>query len=421
MLATLALALLATGCSAGGTDADAEAELVTLRVNVFGRFGYSELYREYENQHPNVRVIEATEEDLGRYNQRLNQHIAAGSGAGDVVAIEEGQLAQFLENPEGFVNLLEHGAGELEDRFLGWKYEQALTHDRKRLIALGTDVGGMAMCYRRDLFAKAGLPTDRDKVAKLWPSWDDYIAVGKRFQARIGDDRVHFLDAATNTYNSILMQAGDITYFDRSNRLVVAQNPAVKGAWDTSMRMIQAGLSANLRAFSAEWNAGMKNAAFATIACPAWMTGHIKAQAGPRLTGKWDIALVPGRSGNWGGSFLAVPAQSKNKPEAVELVKFLTGAEGQLGAFEQEGNLPSAPALYDNSAVRNARNPYFNNAPIGRIFVEGARNLKPVYLGPHNQAVANAVENAMRSVEQGQSGPKEAWRIAVESAEQSVG
>ena len=88
-----------------------------------------------------------------------------------------------------------------------WKYDQATTADGDDTIGLGTDVGGMAMCYRRDLFEKAGLPTDRDEVGALWPTWDDFIATGEKFQEGIGDDKVHFIDAATNTYNSILMQS----------------------------------------------------------------------------------------------------------------------------------------------------------------------------------------------------------------------
>ncbi len=41
----------------------------------------------------------------------------------------------------------------------------------------------MAICYRKDLFAKAGLPTDRDAVAKLWAGgWGKYLDVGERFK-----------------------------------------------------------------------------------------------------------------------------------------------------------------------------------------------------------------------------------------------
>ncbi|WP_255529976.1 extracellular solute-binding protein [Planomonospora sp. ID67723] len=50
-------------------------------------------------------------------------------------------------------------------------------------MGLGADVGGLAMCYRPDLFEKAGLPTGREEVSALWPTWDRYVETGKKFAA----------------------------------------------------------------------------------------------------------------------------------------------------------------------------------------------------------------------------------------------
>ena len=186
-------------------------------------------------------------------------------------------------------------------------------------------------------------------------------------------------------------------------------------------KIVDAGLSAKLKSFSNEWNAAFKNGAFATIACPAWMTGYIAGQAGDAGKGKWDIAKVPGGGGNWGGSFLAVPTQSKHQKEAVDLVKFLTNPKGQLAAFQAEGNLPSAPSLYEDPALKDAKNAYFSDAPIGLLFVEGAKNLRPVYLGQKNQPVRDAVENALRSYEQGQASVDKAWANAIKEAKAAAG
>ena len=73
------------------------------------------------------------------------------------------------------------------------------------------------------------------------------------------------------------------------------------------------GITAKLKSFSTEWNAGFKNGSFATVACPAWMTGYIKEQSGDENAGKWDIASVPGGGGNWGGSFLGVPSRASTR------------------------------------------------------------------------------------------------------------
>ncbi len=412
---TLVTAAVAAGCGgSSGDDGD-----VTLRVNLFGKFGYAKAYEQFEKDHPGVKIVETAEGDLGKYNTKLAHQIAANGSAGDVVAIEEGQTVSFLASAARFVNL-QDAAGDTKDQWLPWVWDKATTADGKATIGLGTDVGGLAMCYRRDLFEKAGLPTDREELAKQWATWDDFIEVGKKFQEGIGDDKVHFIDAATNTYNSILMQSGDHTYFDRDDQLVVEDNPAVRDSWDEAVKMIDADLSAKLVAFSDEWNAGFKNGSFATVACPAWMTGYITEQAGDAGKGLWDIAPVPGGGGNWGGSWLAVPTTSKHQDLAIELVEYLSGEEGQMLAYEAAGRLPSLPALYDDPALTEDTNEYFSDAPTGQLFVAGARNLEPVYLGAKNVPVRDAVENALRSVENGQRSADKGWSTAVADAEKAA-
>jgi len=418
LAAAAVLAVAALGLTAFGDSKDKSSsgsEQITLNVDVFGNFGYEELYKQYMTEHPNIKIVErGTGSQLGDYTQQVTQRLAAGSGLGDVIAIEEGMSIDIMAKSSNFADLGQYGAKDLAGNFLVWKQKAVTTSDGK-IIGLGTDVGGMAMCYRTDLFAKAGLPTNRDDVSKLWPTWDDYINVGKTFKSKVPD--AGFIDAVTNTYNSILMQeAGNTTgytYFDPQGNFVGDSNPAVKKAWDTSVQILNAGLSAKLQAWTDQWNAGFKNAKFATIACPAWMTGYITTQNGDGGKGKWDIAKVPGNGGNWGGSWLGVPKQSKHQKEAAELAKFLTSPAGQIAAFKSKGNLPSSPQALDDPAVKAAVNEYFSNAPTGQIFGDGAKQLKPVYLGAKNVPVRTAVENALRTVEQGTRQADAAWAAAV--------
>ncbi|TDC76489.1 extracellular solute-binding protein [Micromonospora sp. KC606] len=418
-IALASVAVLATG-TACGNDSESGDGPITLVVDVFGDqgFGYEELYKQYESEHPNIKIQERGKGlGLGDYNTRLTQQITAGAGAGDVVALEEGTIVQFYAQADKFVNLADHGANDLKGNFLSWKWEQGVTPDGK-VLGLGTDIGSMAICYRSDLFKAAKLPFDREQVGALWPTWDEFIATGQKFAA--ADKKNKFVDSATNFYNVVLMQtAGSgsgYTYFDKSNQLVVGSNPDVRSAFDLTTKMISAGLSNNLKSFSNEWNTGFKNGTFAAIGCPAWMTGVIKGQAGDAFAGKWDVAKAPGTGGNWGGAFLGVPKSSKHPKEAAELAKFLTSAKSQAEAFKKVGNLPSSPQALSDPAVAEATNDYFSNAPVGKIFAAGASDLKPVYLGPKNQAVRDAVENALRSVEQGKAADA-AWQDAVKNGE----
>ncbi len=423
-LGLAAVLTAATGC--GGDDdaaAAGESGKITLTVNVFGNFGYQDLYKQYQASHPNVTIVErGTGSDLSNYTPALTKNLAAGSGAGDVVALEEGIMIQFKEQAQNFADLGEYGGNDDRGNFLPWKFEGGLAPDGKKLIGLGTDVGSMGMCYRRDIFAKAGLPTDREAVAALWPTWQDYVTVGNKFKA--SNTGAKWFDAASNTYNTILVQeAGKspgYTYYNRDNELVVESNPAIRQAYDQMLAMIGDGLSAGYKSFSDQWNAGFKQGTFATIACPAWMLGYIKGQAGDGNKGKWDVTAAPGEGGNWGGSWLAVPKQSKHPKEAAELVRFLTSPNGQVAAFKAVNALPSSPVALDDPATKSFKNDYFNNAPVGEIFGTGAKELKPVYFGPRNQAVRDAVESTLLAVQQGKLKPEEAWAKAVKDAQQAA-
>ncbi|MBN1172765.1 MAG: extracellular solute-binding protein [Micromonosporaceae bacterium] len=418
--AIAAFAILAS-VSACGDDSDEDTpETIKLVVDVFGDqgFGYESLYERFTQLHPNVKIEERGKGfALNDYNSRLTEWISSGKGAGDVVALEEGTIVQFKAQAEQFVNLFDYGAGTLEQSFLPWKWKQGQTADGKQLMGLGTDIGSMAICYRRDLFAKAKLPSDREAVGGLWPTWEKFVETGKAFAE--AEKSVKFVDAASNFYNVVLMQIAGAgtgyTYFDSNNKLVLEYNPDIRRAWELTVEMIGSGLSAGLQSNSDAWNAGFKQRQFATIACPAWMTGIIKAQSGNAAAGKWDVAKAPGTGGNWGGSFLAVPKQSKHPKEAAELVQFLTSAEGQIEAFNKLGNLPSNPRALQDPAILSFRNDYFNNAPTGEIFAAGATALKAVYLGPKNQAVRDQVESALRSIERGERQSEQAWQDAVKN------
>ena len=59
------LVLAGTALAACGGDDAEGADDMTLRVNVFGNFGYEDLYDQFEKDHPGVTIVETAEGDLG--------------------------------------------------------------------------------------------------------------------------------------------------------------------------------------------------------------------------------------------------------------------------------------------------------------------------------------------------------------------
>ncbi|WP_214109570.1 ABC transporter substrate-binding protein [Acrocarpospora catenulata] len=396
----------------GSAAASAPAEKVTLTVALFADFHFAPLYEEFKKTHPNVTITERRSQFNDHHNNLVTQ-LATGAGAADIVAIEEGFINTFREVPDKFHNLADYGLSSRQPEYLDWKWQRGLASDGKTLIGLGTDVGGLAMCYRPDLLKKAGLPSQRDEVSALWPTWDAYVETGKKFVAA-GVKGAAFTDGPGEHFRAMVEQA-PVGLYDDQNNLVVATNPDVKKAFDMGVSIIQNKLSGNLPAFTPEWTTGIAKGTFATMVCPAWKTGVIKDQKPGE--GTWDIAAVPGGGGNQGGTHLAAPKQGKHPKEAAELINFLTGKDSQLALWKDASALPSLPALYDDPAVSTFVNPYFGDAPIGKIFTDAARALKPQHAGPKNGDVLLAINNALTRVEQNNQPPAEAWTQALADAE----
>ncbi|MGW2997129.1 extracellular solute-binding protein, partial [Streptomyces sp. NPDC001193] len=168
-------AALLTGCGGGdGTgDGAAGGGRITLRIGTFGSFGYDDttgakLYAEYEKAHPNIKIEESNVADGQKYWDTLKLRLSRNSGLADIQALEVGYIAEATgpAMADKWADLGKTGGADL-GAFLDWKVKQATTGDGK-VIGLGTDIGPMAICYNKDLFAQAKLPTDRTEVAKLW-------------------------------------------------------------------------------------------------------------------------------------------------------------------------------------------------------------------------------------------------------------
>jgi cellobiose transport system substrate-binding protein len=252
------------GCgksSPSSTPTPASTEPVTLTINLFGDFDYKPLYEKYKQSHPNITVKENIT-DYDTHHKNLKQHLTAGAGLSDIEVIEIGQVSGYQGQASKFVNFLDQGVDP--STWTDQRVKFASSSDGKILFGVGTDTGGLAMCYRPSLLKKAGLPTDPAGVAAKMKTWDDFISTGKDFQKNIGDKNVHWFDSASNVFNAILPQAPQAMY-DSSGNVIADKNPDVKKAWDQTVAAVQAGESAGLAAFTPQWTTGFQKAGFATI------------------------------------------------------------------------------------------------------------------------------------------------------------
>ncbi|GAA0670864.1 hypothetical protein GCM10010193_23790 [Kitasatospora atroaurantiaca] len=144
--------------------------------------------------------------------------------------------------------------GVSQSDFPPWQWQQATTSDG-HTIALGTDIGPMAVCYRKDLFQQAGLPSDRDLVDKLWPGdCAKFVEVGKQYQAK-APAGTFFTDSASGLFSAGVSSSAT-QYADSSGQFAYKDSTSVKSAWALAVSAAQAGVSAGLKQFDTPWNQG---------------------------------------------------------------------------------------------------------------------------------------------------------------------
>jgi len=424
-------ALLAAGCSSGGTGSSSSTSSsgpVTLTVTTFGSMGLDGLYKSYEAAHPGI-TIKANNIDTGG-NARTDAFtkIAAGSGLADVLAVEEGWLGAIQNVSDQFNNLKDYGADAIKDRWVPWKLAQA-TDKSGRIIGYGTDIGPMGLCYNSKLFKAAGLPSDRAEVATLLggtsATWDKYFAVGKDYQKKAGKA---WFDQSGFIWNSMVNQLPE-GYYTSAGKLNVTQNPELKVRWTQLAAANAAGLSAKQTQW--DWNKGKSftDGKFATFVCPGWMLGVVQGQvktAGGDAAGAtagWDFADVfPGGAANWGGSFLTVPKQSKHPKEAAALAAWLTDKDQEVAAFKAQGPFPSVVAAQTDPSLAAATgvSAFFNSAPVSTILSKRAEGVKAQVKGPDDSTIQDQVFGPSAiALDQGKSGTQ-TWNDAMKLLDQLV-
>ncbi|QNE78939.1 extracellular solute-binding protein [Streptomyces finlayi] len=422
-VSTLATLGLLAGCSEGGTSSTGGGKKdgkVTITMGLFGVMGLKEtgLLEQYERENPGVTIKAEIAGDEQTYYTALQTHLAGGSGLKDIQGIEVGRAKEIVDTQAD--KFADFAKTEGTGHFQPWKLNQ-LTTPQGRVLGLGTDIGPMAICYRKDMFQQAGLPTDREKVAALWAGdWNKYVETGQKFKAGSKDSKLAFMDSSTGLFNSMIYGSSE-QFYDKDGELIYDKNPVVKEAWDLAAEAGSSGLTAKLRQFQPGWDPGLANSTFATTVCPAWMLAHISEKAGPANKGKWDVAKAP-KGANWGGAFLGVLDKSPVKAEAQKLVAWLTAPARQATIFKEIGNFPSSKEALAQPEVSGAKSPYFSEAPIGEIFGAAANEIPAEQvLGRKDGTIKDIFSQGLHLIESKGRKPSEAWDTTDERIRKAVG
>jgi multiple sugar transport system substrate-binding protein len=340
----------------------------------------------FEKAYPKVKVDLVNSGGAGDSNLKLQNTLAAGKGAPDVVQLEYMSVPQFVL-ADAFVDLTDYGFADLQDLYTASSWQNI---SQGGIWGLPQDSGPMALFYNQATFDKFGLSVPT--------TWDEYIDAARTLHAA---DPEYFITNDSGLDggfgSAMLWQAGSHAFQTEGDKVTIdlqdegAQRYAEK--WGT---LVDEGLVDGIGGWSDEWFAGLASGKIATLPAGAWMAGVLESGAKDGA-GNWRVAPMPTYDGGEpataenGGSTMAVTKQSKNPALAAGFLKWLNSSDESIDIFVGSGGFPATTAQLESSDFLNAEPEYFGGQQVNQVLVEAAKSVLPDWQYLPWQAYANSI------------------------------
>lgn len=389
------------GCGSGTSISSDPAELVLWYWN---RSIAPSLLEKAAQQIPGTSKRLRADVIGGAFDSKLRTGFAARAYIPDLTAVNS-NAALYFPTEDQFVDLDDYGAQDFKDDYYDWKWNLGRTPSG-RFLFFPMDTGPTGFFYRTDLFEAAGMPSAPDEVSAAVRTWDDWIAFGK--QLRETSD-VALAGNAVMVFNQFV-NASPQRYFDKDDKpLFHEPGSAIREAWDTAVKAVQARVTRNLQVENeqnAAWNSGKLGS---HIEGAWWM--KVLSDTAPDLAGKWRIAQQPGLPGNSGGSFLAVPRTCKDPAAALAFARWLTLPENQAQSYNEIQLFPSAPKAFTSGLMADSGGFFGDQDPLA-FFSTAAENVPTTFISTYENQTT-AFTDQLRVVESAGKDPDQAWNDAV--------
>ncbi|MGB3440594.1 MAG: extracellular solute-binding protein [Actinophytocola sp.] len=307
---------------------------------------------------------------------KLKTAFTAGTGAPDVAMVEFQQIPTFLIL-DALVDMGQYGAGEDEDLYAEWAWQQATDGDK--VYAIPVDGGPMALMYRKDLFDQHRIPVPT--------TWDEYATAAEKMKAADPDAFIASFGSDGGWLNGLMWQAGCRPYGysiteARDKVRIDLTNRDCEKVIDFYGDLIERDLMATDPFFTADATAALDSGKYWTWAAAGWTPGYVAGSL-KNTAGKWAVAPMPqwnkgeDAHGDWGGSTFTVTKQAKN-PEAATVV-----ARELFGTSEKAWDIglnkaflyPLVKDVAADAAFTGKAYEFFNGQKVNEIFVPVSEKL----------------------------------------------
>jgi ABC-type glycerol-3-phosphate transport system substrate-binding protein len=353
----------------------------------------------FEKKFPKI-TVKVQAFDSNSYHDKLLAALVSGSGP-DVAMVEIGNIAKFKGKP-GFVDLAQspYDAKQYKSNYAAYSWNYVADEQTGKIFTLPKNTGPGAMFYRRDLFQKAGLPTEPDAVHALLKDWDAFLAAAKKLTV---SGKQWMVATPGQIFDTMRAQA-HLSYYDASGNLQL-RNPAYRTALQYTKDAWKAGFISPFKEWGTEWAATMQNGTIATYLYGNWFGGLLKSVYAKGTDGKWGVTDAPAFQGNSaydsGGDFIGILESSQNKGAAWNFIKFVTQDPDSLKTMYLANDLYPAwsPAL--SQQWLNTSDTFYSGQQVNQIFSQVQAKMTPPVTNPNDPVVSTVMTSALQDLTQG--------------------
>lgn len=336
--------------------------------------GYDLVVNEFNKTHPDICV---TLQNNGAANDeytKIGNAIKAGSGAPDVAEVEYFALPSF-EITHSLVDLTKYGVNDHKADIAPVAWAQA--SEGSAVYAMPVDLGPLVQYYDSEIFSKNGISVPT--------TWDEFAAAAGKLQAANPSAAMANFDPTNAQAVLAMMQQYNAFPFKYTggSKLTIDFTGSAQTAFANYWQKLIASHEATMAAdFSPEQWSDFDNGVDAVRFSPAW--GPVGMQLSMKKSiGAWRAAPMPQLkagdklSGNWGGSTIAVFAQSKHPKEAAEFAEWFGGSADawKILSGPVAGAFPAYVPLLNDPAFQARTLPISGSSQPNKVFAEAAQNM----------------------------------------------
>ncbi len=335
--------------------------------------------------------------------------LTAGETDPDVVLIESSHLSEIVALG-GLLDLTDKVQPYI-DQVNDYRWPDATLDGR--IYAMPWDSGPVVLYYRRDVFEKAGLPSEPEQVNELVATWDSYLDVCRTIKEKTG--LYCFAHNKANNYGRLYEMAlweQGLGYYDAETGEITIDSPENVATLEMLGKFWDEDLASDNLEWTDPWYAEFASldAPVATLIEASWMEVFFKSWIAPGTSGLWGVARMPAgpyggaRAANDGGSTFVINGKSDNPDAAWAFVEFTLGRpESQLKLFKTSGFIPALETTYSDPLFDEG-DPFFANQVARRLYADVVAEIPSATVyGPHYGEMNSAVSLAIQQYAAGMS------------------